>query len=106
MTIPEPKSMSKQSFNKLPEFLHRGPQVDRFFQRYGSPVQFQASMRNYYALVTGVDKACKVIVDKLKKEGLYNYTMIIFTTDNGMFHGAHGLAGKGIDCVQSTYASS
>ena len=106
VTIPEPKSMSKQAFNKLPEFLHRGPQVDRFFQRYASPEKFQASMRNYYALVTGVDKACEVIVDKLKKEGLYNNTMIIFTTDNGMFHGAHGLAGKGIDCVRSTYASS
>lgn len=51
-------------------------------------------MKNYYALVSGVDKACKQIVDKLKEEGLYNSTMIIFTTDNGMFHGSHGLAGK------------
>jgi arylsulfatase A-like enzyme len=30
-----------------------------------------------------------------RKQGLYNNTMIIFTTDdNGMFHGSHGLAGK------------
>ena len=94
MTIPEPKSMSKQAFKKLPDFLNRGPAVCRFGQRYSTPEHFQASMRNYYALVTGVDKACKVIVDKLKEEGLYNNTMIIFTTDNGMFHGAHGLAGK------------
>ena len=92
VTIPQPEH--KISFQKLPEFLHKGPAVGRFGQRYSSPEHFQASMRNYYALVTGVDKACKEIIDKLKQEGLYNNTMIIFTTDNGMFHGSHGLAGK------------
>jgi arylsulfatase A-like enzyme len=51
-------------------------------------------MKNIYALITQVDQACKEIVDELKKQGVYNNTMIIFTTDNGMFHGAHGLAGK------------
>ena len=62
-----------------------GPAVGRFGQRYGSPEHFQASMKNYYALISGVDKACKEIVDKLKEEGLYNNTMIIFTTDNGKY---------------------
>jgi len=51
-------------------------------------------MKNIYALITQVDNACKEIVDELKKQDIYNNTMIIFTTDNGMFHGAHGLAGK------------
>mmetsp|Transcript_19265 Transcript_19265/g.28858 ORF Transcript_19265/g.28858 Transcript_19265/m.28858 type:complete len:617 (+) Transcript_19265:117-1967(+) len=92
VTIPEPET--KDSYKKLPQFLHRGPAVGRFGQRYGTSEHFQASMKNYYALITGVDQACKEIVDKLKEEGLYNNTMIIFTTDNGMFHGAHGLAGK------------
>jgi arylsulfatase len=93
-TIPEPETMGL--FDKLPKFLQKTrkqPQV-RFYERYRSPEHFQASMKNYYALITGVDQACKEIVDRLKEEGLYNNTMIIFTTDNGMFHGAHGLAGK------------
>ena len=94
VTIPRPEH--EISFQKLPEFLkketHAAP--DRFRQRYNSSEHFQASMRNYFALVTGVDQACKEIVDRLKEEGLYNNTMIIFTTDNGMFHGSHGLAGK------------
>jgi len=92
VTIPRPEH--EESFQKLPEFLKRGAAVGRFGQRYPTEEHFQASMRNYYALVTGVDQACKGIVEKLKAEGLYNNTMIIFTTDNGMFHGSHGLAGK------------
>jgi arylsulfatase len=92
VTIPRPEHI--ESYQNLPKFLHKGPAVGRFGQRYPDDEHFQASMRNYYALVTGVDKACKGIVDRLKEEGLYNNTMIIFTTDNGMFHGAHGLAGK------------
>ena len=93
VTIPEPLN-DRKTHKLLPEFLHRGPAVGRFGQRYHSSEHYQASMRNYFALVTGVDQACKEIVDRLKEEGLYDNTMIIFTTDNGMFHGSHGLAGK------------
>eukprot|EP00551_Chaetoceros_affinis_P005849 CAMPEP_0203683446 /NCGR_PEP_ID=MMETSP0090-20130426/47527_1 /ASSEMBLY_ACC=CAM_ASM_001088 /TAXON_ID=426623 /ORGANISM="Chaetoceros affinis, Strain CCMP159" /LENGTH=744 /DNA_ID=CAMNT_0050552593 /DNA_START=52 /DNA_END=2286 /DNA_ORIENTATION=- len=97
VTIPEPEM--NHSYKVLPDFLSsyekgaRGPQV-RWYERYRTSEHYQASMKNYYALITGVDQACKEIVDKLKEEGLYNNTMIIFTTDNGMMHGAHGLAGK------------
>jgi arylsulfatase len=94
VTIPRPEY--NESFSKLPDFLkdERHAAVHRYQTRYRTEEQFQASMKNYYALVTGVDQACKGIVDKLKQDGLYNNTMIIFTTDNGMFHGSHGLAGK------------
>ena len=60
----------------------------------GKMAQAKEAMKNIYALITQVDQACKEIVDELKKQDLFNNTMIIFTTDNGMFHGAHGLAGK------------
>ena len=93
VTIPEPEM--SYSHKLLPKFLSkaRGPEV-RWDERYRTSDHYQASMKNYYALITGVDQACKEIVDRLKQEGLYNNTMIIFTTDNGMMHGAHGLAGK------------
>jgi arylsulfatase A-like enzyme len=38
-----------------------------------------------------VDKACESIVQELKDQGILNETMIIFTTDNGMIQGEHGL---------------
>ena len=93
-TIPEP--VSNTSFYKLPKFLRSDGTgaVQKFHERYRTPIHYQTHMKKYYALVTGIDGACKKIVDRLKQDGLYNSTIIIFTTDNGMFHGAHGLAGE------------
>lgn len=94
VTIPQPEM--KKSFEALPFFLkgERNEALLRFNQRYSSPEHYQAAMRNYFALVSGVDEACRKIVNQLKEDGLYQNTMVIFTTDNGLFHGAHGLAGK------------
>jgi len=95
ITIPEPYNHSK-SFNLLPEFLQRFGTAARarWRERYSTPEHYQEAMKNMYALITQVDQACKEIVDELKKQDLFNNTMIIFTTDNGLFHSDHGLAGK------------
>jgi len=93
--IPEPYNMT-QAFGMLPDFLqyHRSAAVARFYERYRTEEHYQEALKRIYALITQVDQACKSIVDEVKKQGLYDNTMIIFTTDNGMFHGSHGLAGK------------
>lgn len=84
------------AFNQLPDFLKNGRSaaVSRWRQRYVDDKHYQQAMKNIYALITQVDDACRRIVDELKQQGEYNNTMIIFTTDNGMFYGSHGLAGK------------
>jgi arylsulfatase len=92
ITIPQPEMV--ESHDKLPDFLKGGPAKIRWNSRYATPEMYQESMKNYYALISGVDEACGKIIAELKEKGLYNNTMVIFTTDNGMFHGAHGLAGK------------
>ena len=51
-------------------------------------------MQRIYALIKGLDDAMKDIVDELKRQDVYDNTMIIITADNGMFHGEHGLSGK------------
>ncbi len=95
ITIPEPYNMS-HAFNLLPDFLKNpgSGAVARFHERFRTDLHYQTAMKNMYALITQVDLACMHIVDEVKRQGLYNNTMIIFTTDNGMFHGSHGLAGK------------
>jgi Arylsulfatase A and related enzymes len=93
LTIPEPLNAT-EAFKRLPPFLQKGEAYARWKQRYVTPLHYQEAMKNMYALITQVDQACKEIIDEIKKQGLYNNTMIIFTTDNGMFNGAHGLAGK------------
>ena len=95
ITIPEPYNMT-DSFYRLPAYLKgkRSEARNRWKNRYSTPQHYQAAMKRVYALVNGLDTSMKSIVEELKKEGIYNDTMIIITADNGMFHGAHGLAGK------------
>ena len=51
-------------------------------------------MKNYYRMATEVDTACGKVIAELKRQGIYNETLIIFTGDNGYYHGEHGLADK------------
>jgi arylsulfatase len=84
-----------EAFESLPPFLKRGDGPKRYKTRYSTSEHYQQGMKNYFALVTQVDRACRDIVEEVKKQqGIYNNTMIIFTTDNGLLQGAHGLAGK------------
>merc|ERR1711862_620392 len=50
--------------------------------------------KNYYRMATEVDTACGNIIQELENQGVLNSTLIIFTTDNGYYHGEHGLADK------------
>ena len=51
-------------------------------------------MKNYYRLATEVDATCGRVLEELRKQGTLDNTVVIFTTDNGYFHGEHGLADK------------
>jgi arylsulfatase A-like enzyme len=95
ITIPEPVDWNA-SYYKLPEFFRRGKNEGRmrWKQRFGNYSLYQNSMKSYYALITQVDDACREIVDELKKQDILDKTLLIFTADNGFFHGEHGLAGK------------
>lgn len=51
-------------------------------------------IREYYALITHLDKQIGEIVDGLKASGKMENTYIIFTADHGLALGRHGLMGK------------
>lgn len=53
------------------------------------------SLRGYYAAITAMDAAIGRILDKLEGEGILDHTLIVFTGDNGMNMGHHGIWGKG-----------
>lgn len=53
------------------------------------------SLTGYYAAITAMDANLGRILDKLEADGLTEDTMIIFTSDNGMNMGHHGIWGKG-----------
>lgn len=51
--------------------------------------------RGYSAALLGMDLGIGSIINHLKKLGIYDNTIIIFTSDNGMCMGHHGIFGKG-----------
>jgi arylsulfatase len=91
-----PVPATADSFTKLPPAVATGKNEGRrrWRLRFDTPEKYQRSMKNYYRLVTGVDAACGRLLDELKAQGLLENTLVVFTTDNGYFHGEHGLADK------------
>jgi arylsulfatase len=92
--IPVPATAG--AVGKLPPFL-RNPRNEgrvRWGWRFDTPEKYQAMMKNYYRMATEVDTVCGRVMDELKAQGVYEDTLVVFTTDNGYFHGEHGLADK------------
>jgi arylsulfatase A-like enzyme len=49
---------------------------------------------DYYGMISHLDDRIGMIISQLKEKGLYDNTVIIFTSDNGLAVGRHGLMGK------------
>jgi arylsulfatase A-like enzyme len=49
---------------------------------------------DYYACISGLDYNFNRVIEKLKELGEYENTIIVFTGDNGLSIGDHGLLGK------------
>ena len=58
------------------------------------PEQVLAERANYYGMVSEVDFQIGHILDALEKSGKAGNTIIVFTSDNGLCVGEHGLLGK------------
>lgn len=59
-----------------------------------SPEIIQASLADYYGLISHLDAKVGEIIETLKKNGLYDNTIIVYAADNGLAIGSHGLLGK------------
>ncbi|OHX64687.1 sulfatase-like hydrolase/transferase [Flammeovirga pacifica] len=56
--------------------------------------EIKEHIRDYYALITHNDEKLGQIVQALKEKGVYDNTIIIYSGDNGLAIGQHGLMGK------------
>lgn len=93
--IPVPVNANDKSWENLPDFFTaKNEGRVRYHWRFDTPEKYQAAMKNYYRMATEVDATCGVILDKLKEQGVLDNTLVIFTTDNGYYHGEHGLGDK------------
>lgn len=94
--VPIPKTATQEALRKLPPFLshEKNESRVRWHWRFDTPEKYQTMMKNYYRLATEVDTTCGRVLAEISKEGQLDNTLVIFTADNGYFHGEHGLADK------------
>ncbi|MGD9127887.1 MAG: sulfatase-like hydrolase/transferase [Planctomycetia bacterium] len=52
------------------------------------------NLHTYYGMITGLDHHLGRLLQHLKESGQYDNTIIIFSGDNGLALGSHGLMGK------------
>ena len=93
-------------FRKLPNYgreagKHLAPQsrTGRQYPRfeewgYSEEESYQEALRKYNQLIYGVDYSIGMVLDELKKLGIDDNTVIIFSSDNGYFNGSHGFGSK------------
>lgn len=94
VTIPVPKLATDEAFKRLPEAVQKSEGRRRWGWRFDTPEKAQQILRDYYRLITGVDREVGRIVAELEKRGLADNTVIVFTADNGFALGDRGMADK------------
>ena len=65
---------------------------NRFFWRWDTAEKYQTNMRAYFRMISGIDHVVGRLVAELKKQGLAENTVIIYTADNGYYLGDRGFA--------------
>ncbi len=92
--IPKPRTATDADFAALPAFLRESEGRVRWFDQFGTEDLDQKTRKDYYRLITGMDRAVGEMLAALEARGLTDRTVIVFTSDNGLLMGEHGLTGK------------
>jgi arylsulfatase A-like enzyme len=99
--IPLPPLATEAAYRKLPEFLLNGEGRRRWSRRFATPEMAQSVMRDYYRLLTGIDREIGRIRAALADKGVADNTVILFISDNGYQLGDRGMADKWLPYEQS-----
>lgn len=117
--IPRMVNDEPEYYEKLPEVVKEKSRNARWYfgrteDYYGQKISYrhdwhieedsiyQEYIKNYYALISGIDHTIGRIRGELEKLGLEKNTVIIYTSDNGFFAGSKQLMGKALLYEEST----
>jgi arylsulfatase A-like enzyme len=90
----EVDSTANKIFGKEMPLRYRLRQ-ERDRKRYGDPPEkFREAKRNYYGLITLIDRSVGTILGEIEKLGLSEQTIVVHTSDHGDMMTAHGLMRK------------
>lgn len=89
-----PPPLAEAGFKALPGFLQESLGRKRWAWRFDSREKQVRRTRDYWSLISGVDRALGGILDALEANGVDDNTVVLLMGDNGYFLGERGLAGK------------
>lgn len=92
--IPPPRLSDAKIYESQPDILKKSLNRQRFFWRWDTPEKYTTNMRAYFRMISGVDHTIGRVLDELKKQGMADNTVVIYTADNGYYMGNRGFAGK------------
>lgn len=92
--IPPPPSSEPEFFETLPDFLKNSLNRIRWFWRFDKPEKYQAMVKGYYRMISGIDRVIGRLREELVRQGIEHDTVIMIISDNGYFLGERGFAGK------------
>jgi arylsulfatase A-like enzyme len=85
---------TEEFYQRLPEAVRKSEGRRRWERRFATPEMFQSTVKDYYRLITGLDREVGRIMALLEERGLATNTVVVFTSDNGFALGDRGLADK------------
>lgn len=94
VTIPPPAGAGADDADRFPLAIQHSENRHRWGVRFATPDLYQASVKGYYRLISGIDSAIGSMRETLGKLGLADNTIIVYSADHGIFNGEHGFAGK------------
>jgi arylsulfatase A-like enzyme len=59
-----------------------------------TPEEIRRQLAEYWAVVTGLDENIGRLIAHMRESGIYENTIIVFSSDQGIALGSHGLMGK------------
>jgi len=100
-TFTKPANFGRAAGAHFSEQSKKGRQYPRF-ESWGYADDFDAVMAKYHQLIYAIDVAVGMIRAAVEKAGVANNTIIIYTSDNGYFCGAHGYGSKVLPYEESS----
>ncbi|EMI45534.1 sulfatase [Rhodopirellula sp. SWK7] len=92
--MPRPELDGGVYFDSQPEFLRDSMHRDRYYWRWDTPEKYDRNMRNYFRMISALDRNIGRVMEQLSNQGLTDNTVVIFMGDNGYYMGERGFAGK------------
>jgi arylsulfatase len=94
VNIKPPPTAMDVFFQRLPECVRKSEGRKRWERRFATPEMFQATVKDYCRLVTGIDREVGRILATMEERGLATNTVVVFASDNGFALGDRGLSDK------------